>query len=409
MITTWSPWPLSHSKVGKFRRCRLAFWRQYVERRPEARGTPGNVGVGFHDWAMEAKAGSDEIDLVRILARKAVLLDEEAAKQLRQLVRRYIERGGPPPIPVDAEDLMLETALALTLEGEPVAWDSPAARFRCRVDQAWTEHVDLGVLRDWKTSRIIEPVDATDQMRWYAFALASSIPSVERVHAELHYVRFAPGGVRKTDDPYDAEELRATVPEELRIIADKMVQCAEQERWDPTLGEHCRYCSYRAICPAFQATPLPVGEILTAEDASAAADRMLVLKVMLADYTSALRSYALHCGGIRVEDGLLAFHEKTKREIVDPELAVAFFTGAGVAHDRLWGSLKLSVTETDKIIREMHARAARGTKTEKIESTLAELKEMGVLREYTSTEFKRKKAGTEEEPEDAIVEGSEDE
>ena len=69
----------------------------------------------------------------------------------------------------------------------------------------------------------------------------------------------------------------------------------------------------------------------------------------------------------------------------------------------------MSVTETDKIIREMHARAARGTKTEKIESTLAELKEMGVLREYTSTEFKRKKAGTEEEPEDAIVEGSEDE
>ena len=404
-MDAWSPWPLSHTKSSKFRRCRLAFSRQYVERRSETTGIPGEVGTGFHDWALEAGAAGatdDEIALERILLRKAAVVDAPVAKALRELVRRYIARGGLPRIPDDAENVGRELDLAVTFDGEVVAWDNPKARFRCRLDLTWTEHGDLGVLRDWKTSRVIEEVDATDQMRHYAWTLAEANPDIERVHAELHYVRFAPRGIRKTKDPYDVAELQATVPEELKAIAAEMDAAASAQRWPARLGEHCSYCSYRGICPAFAKTPPPLVPIETPEQAAAAADHMLVLKTLLDDYTGALRSWALHHGGIQVADGILGFHQREKREIVNPEVAFEFFRGAEVPDKRLWEAFGMSITDAEKLAKEIHAGAPRGQKAKRIDGMISELEKMGAIRQYTGSEFRRKKPTTEEAPDDAL-------
>ena len=399
----FTPWPLSHTKNGKFRRCRLAFSRQYVEHRPETTGVPGEAGTGFHDWALEAGnagASDDEIALERILLRKAAVVDAPVAKALRALVRRYIERGGLPPVPAEAENVVREQDLAVTFGGEVVPWGDPRARFRCRLDLAWTEHGDLGVLRDWKTSRLVEEVDATDQMRHYAWALAVANPDIERVHAELHYVRFAPGGTRKTKDPYDAAELLATVPEELKAIASAMIEAAASGRWPARLGEHCSYCSYRGVCPAFQATPPPLVPLETVDQARVAADHMLVLKTLLDDYQDALRSWALHHGGIPVNDGILGFHQREKREIVAPELAFEFFRGAEVPDKRLWETLGMSIADAEKLAKEIHAGAPRGQKAKRIDAMLGELESMGALRRHTGSEFRRKKPGNEEAEDD---------
>ena len=397
------PLPLSHTKGSKFRRCRLAFWRQYGEHRPDPSGIPAAVGKGFHAWADEAGAqpDADESALYRILARKAALLDERAAPLLRALVSRYIQRGGLPPVPPDAEDVVREQALAVTAAGEPCAWDSPDAVFRARLDLAWTEHGTLGCIRDWKTSRTIEDVDATDQMRWYAGALSLLNPALEQVHCELYYVRFAPGGVRRTPEPYQADELRATVPEEWRAIAEEMERCAAAGDWPATLGDGCRYCPYRGDCPAYQRAVPPVRPFNGTEQAVEAADCLLRLKGQVKDYDAALREWTLHHGAIVCSNGeLLGHHAGEKRSVCDTEAAAMFLEGAGVGHEDLWSALHLGITAVEKLARGVTQGSARGQKKQRVDALLAELAEMGATRTVTATEFSRKKPAAEEADDD---------
>ena len=391
--------PLSFSKIDCFRTCAWRFVCKYIQKFPDPSGVPAEVGGGFHSWSESASRGADELAMVQLLEAKAALLVSEAAQDLRAVVHRYLTTGGMPPIPSDATDVRNEAELAIRADGTPCGFWDEDALFRGKLDLTWLENDGrLAVVRDWKTARKVE--DVGDQLEDYGILLAAAHPAVQEVVAELHFVRFAPGGIRKAT--FDAEELRAVGPARFIAIAEQIDARVEARDVKPRISDECRWCAYRQHCPAMKGGFKPFAELASEADAVAAAESALVLELQLQDLTTALRAWTLRHGPLRLPDGQdLGHHPTHDREVADTKAACQFLQQLGVSADDLWSALTLPVGKVEKALKTLPevAGARRGKKTEALHEVLAQLFDAGILTETDGTKFGKRKPGVEVAPE----------
>lgn len=385
--------PLSFSKLDCLKTCGRRFECKYIEKLPDPSGEPAETGTGFHAWSDDATGVEDELALVRLLEAKAVLLVDGPARDLRDLVHRYLNAGGLPRIPADATDVRHEAEVAIRADGSACGYWDQDALFRGRLDQSWLESEGtLAVVRDWKTSRVI--VQVGEQLRLYAALLAALHPNVLEVVAELHFVRF--GSVRK--EVFDAEELRAVVPDSLAAAAVEIDRRVQEHDLKPRIGEHCRSCAYQQHCPPMRKFH-PYLAIEDEGSAREAADNLLALEVQVAATKKALRAWTLRNGPLVLHSGeVIDHHPSTSREITDARAAAAALRQAGVSPGEIWDALTLPVTAAERAIKTLPevSGARRGQKGAAVARVLGMLTEAGALTTTTTTTFRRKKPGAEE-------------
>jgi len=385
---------LSHSKIDTLTRCPLAYSRRYRERVPEADTSPRAVGIAEHEIvALTGAQDLDEDQVYRIIARKAALLPDEAATDLRSLAACVVQLGLIPALPSDAQDVAWEQRFAIGEDGKPCEWNDPAALFRGIMDRRFRENEGtLGVVDDWKTGRVIEP--AGDQLRRYGWALAVLFPEIETVTSANHYLRF--GAVRRSD-PMDAATLRETVPVELLAIREDLERRERDNAWEPRVSTACNGCGFRAGCPAFAGTVVPLRVIDSAEHAREAAQQLLVLRGQAKDLDVALRQYVRFHGEIEIDGSDAVGNVATERvSVTDPVLAYRHLSGLGVDAGAIWKALRLSKSSVEKLAASV---APRGEKGIAKEAAISALVSLGAAEVKRSTTFKRFKRGAEELPE----------
>ncbi|HEY8377467.1 MAG TPA: PD-(D/E)XK nuclease family protein [Nannocystis sp.] len=387
--------PLSHSQIAVLVDCSLEYRRRYIDRIAEPASAPAETGIAFHEIGESSTADDDA--LLSLMVRKAALLPEESAKDLRAIVEKYLSWGGFPPLPSDAQDVAHELKIALTADGQPCAWDSPDAAFRARLDRIYRENGGSQlVIDDWKTSRKIDKPG--EQMRRYAYAAACVFPDVEEIVCRLHFVRFR-GGIRVAT--YQAADVRENVPLELAAIAEEIERRTRENDWKPRVGEHClSRCSYRHLCPAFAGEVKPLPVIETEEQAREAAGQELVLRGQLATLQKSLQAYARRNGPIDLGDELLGYQRAEKVSVEDARTAAKVLMAKGVDADRIWSAMSLRKTELNKLVTAAIADAKRGEKASAREAVERELAEYGALQTTVSSTWKRVKKTVEEEAEE---------
>lgn len=376
--------PLSWTKIKLLRQCPLALRRRYIDHAVELSSAPAETGIGFHDLA-EHDTG-DEDALLSMLTRKAALMEEATARDLRGIVRRLVERGGLPGFPADATDVARELSLAVAADGQIVEWDDPRALFRGRLDQSFRENGgELGVVRDWKTNRVVE--DPTDQGRYYSWLLAVLFPAVEEVVAEFYFVRFGNSPRRAI---YDAAELRATVPGELAAIAEDVERRAREDDWRPRVSDDCRFCSFVSSCPKFTGRISPFLPIESAEQAQAAAEQLQIVAGQKLQLEKSLKAWVRMNGPIDCGDETLDFVRRPTVSVPEALEAFRWFKERGIAGDALWAHLTLRATELRKLLTIAVADQPRRERAAAKEALLAELQQAGLVEESVGSTFRRK-------------------
>lgn len=386
--------PLSWTKIKLLRQCPLAFRRRYIDHAVELSSAPAETGIGFHELA-EHDTG-DEDALLSMLTRKAALMEEAPARDLRAIVRRVLERGGLPGFPADATDVARERSLAVTGDGQLVEWDDPRALFRGRLDQSYRENGgELAVARDWKTNRVVE--EPVDQGRYYSWLLATIFPSVEEVVAEFYFVRF---GNRPRRAIYDACELRATVPDELAAVGEDVERRARDDDWRPRVSDDCRFCSFVSSCPKFIGRISPFLTIENAEQAQAAAEQLQILAGQKTQLEKTLKAWVRMNGAIDCGDETLDFVRRPTMSVPEALEAFRWFKARGIEGDALWAHLTLRTGEMRKLLTRAVADRPRKERVAAKEALLAELQEAGVVEESVGSTFRRRGKKVEAESED---------
>lgn len=333
--------PLSWTQISLKRTCDLAYSRRYVDHAPELATMPAETGVAFHGVAHELSADAqpgatlDEGLVGRLVTRKAALLEEPAAVDLRFLVATLLKRGGLPGFPSDVQDRAYEMRVAVTADGKVCAWDDPAALFRGIFDQAWRENGGaLAVIGDWKTGRVTAPPG--DQLRYYAWAASCLWPEVIEIVGRNFWLRYS---ARPDSKLFDAEELRATVPGELWSIREDLERRRKDNDWPTRVTDHCRSCSFMASCPAFKSDVRPFKTIASVEDARAAADALAVFEGNVSMTKKALKAWIAEHGDLDLGDEEHGYRP-TKRVVgTDARLAARVFQERGVDPETIWSAL----------------------------------------------------------------------
>lgn len=116
----------------------------------------------------------------------------------------------------------------------------------------WPER-GLVIVDDWKTGRLVDDAEHNQQIRTYCVLAwqhfqRQQLVDIERVVGNLIYLRASSSTVE-----FDAESITAEHTAVGRLMGEIRRQEALpiNERSYRT-GEHCRYCTGRAICPAFR-------------------------------------------------------------------------------------------------------------------------------------------------------------
>ena len=364
--------PLSPTNIRLWQTCPTAYRRRYVDRLLDWSNPAADTGKAFHRWA----AGES---LVSVLAS----LPDEVAADVLDILARYQESGGIPLPPADATDISTEMEIAITAQGEVVAWEETSAVWRGRVDQVWREGT-LAVVRDWKTSRVIE--EPGSQMRQYGWAVSTMWPEVERVAVELRFVRYGQTARRQV---FDADELRERVPLELFEVRRQIEEMLQADRWPTKIGEHCRVCGYWSSCPAMQrlAGSQPVTRVEDERSAMNAARQLIEARRRAKEIEDSLRVWCIHHGSIKVGDRELGHHPAVRRELGNISRVSRLLMGHGLSLDRIWQELRLPLTGLDRLTRsavDSLARRERKAARERIEH---DLMEAGLLAEQLGTKF----------------------
>lgn len=373
--------PLSWTQINVLRLCALAYRRRYIDRAPELASQPAETGIAFHDITAELEAVTapgaslDEGLVYRLLQRKAALLAEPAAQDLRFLVQTLVKRGGLPSFPSDVQDRSFERRIAVTAEGKPCSWDDPAALFRGIFDQAWRENGGaLAVIGDWKTGRVTHAPG--DQLRYYAWLAVCLWPDATEVLGRNFWLRYS---ARPDGRLFDAAELRATVPGELWAIREDLQRRRRENDWPPRVTDHCRSCSYMASCKAFKSGVSPFVEVRTDADARRTAEELAVLEGQVSLRKKALRAWVAERGALDLSDEEEFGPRPTTRVVAtDARLLARALRERGVADESLWAALTLKRSGLASLLWE----ACRSA--EQREALVAELLAAGLVEERTT-------------------------
>lgn len=254
---------MSPSRANDFLQCPLLFRLRTVDRVPEAPGAAATRGTLVH----------------AVLER---VFDEPAGRRTPALARDLL---GPAWEAMVAADPRLDELLAA--EGGLDAWFERATalidtwftledpnRLEPTERELWVRtELDLGdttlelrgvidrldvapdgAIRvvDYKTGRSPRPgyeSSALFQMRFYALVVERVR---ERLPAMLQLVYLGDGQVvRRTPSPAEV----ATTEQRIRSVWSGVRAAAASGIWAPRTSKLCGWCSFQALCPAFDGTP----------------------------------------------------------------------------------------------------------------------------------------------------------
>lgn len=403
---------LTWTKIKLLRTCPLMCKRAYLDRAPEAASVPLERGSACHEWLEEIQrrlmTGEDltQEDLYHALVRRAALLNEEAAADLREIAAKVIARGWVPELPSDATDVAVERPWAVREDRTPCDFEDPDALVRSLFDRVYIENAGAtGVIDDWKTNRVIAP--DWDQLRLYGWGLLCHEPGLGEVVGRLHFLRY--GAVRiapaKLMDP---ARLRVEVPAELVAVRDDIDRRMATGEWEPRVSSACHWCSYQNSCPAFKCEFPPVDPIGSPEEAFRRAGELVVMEAMAKGLRDSLKAWVDANGDIPLGDEVVGYSRVEKKSVANPREAMRFLRKAladrGYAGEPadavLWDNLSLPKAGLWKIVRYATADVKRGGKKAEQAAIFEAIEAAGLLETKVETKFGRRKAGAEEVADD---------
>lgn len=254
------PTSLSPSRALDFMRCPLLFRYRTIDRLPEEPSAAAVRGTLVHralETLFDLPAAERTSDAAVRLADQALTELEESDPASAQVVRA--DAG-------DQVDFGPIVDAYFTLE-DPRRVEPHARELRVLVPiesgfslRGVIDRVDIsptGLVRlvDYKTGRAPNPGFETKgmfQMRFYALAWwqrTGDVPTLLR----LMYL----GNAQTLDYTPTADDLRSTQRKVL-AVRDAIALAADQGEFRPNRSRLCDWCSYRAVCPAWDGTPPPL-------------------------------------------------------------------------------------------------------------------------------------------------------
>lgn len=270
------PASLSPSRTNDFLTCPMLFRLRTIDRIPEEPSVAAVRGTLVHralEWLFDLPAAERTVEATQRLvdqawqemvqtapgqteALRAQLMDQAKAAELppqeiadlilapaEPLLRTYFAMEDPTRLDPAARELAVRAQLdaGLTLRG-----------FVDRLDR--NSDGDVRIV-DYKTGRSPGTgfeTKAMFQMRFYALTWWRMTDEIPRL---LQLLYLGNGEVLRYQP--DEADLRAT---ERKILAVRtaIAASADAASFAPNPGRHCDWCSFRAICPAWGALPIPM-------------------------------------------------------------------------------------------------------------------------------------------------------
>lgn len=177
----------------------------------------------------------------------------------------------------------VEERLALDEDYDECEWKEASYRGIVDLQQVSDDHA---IITDWKSQMHIlnqGELDAHEQGTMYCWLMQKQYPHLKTFTFRIWYLRY---GFYKETTRTEAD-LEA-FEQALVIRENKLL---ELDNWDPVPGAHCQYCDYIHRCPIAQDLSPSNPEVITQEQATLAAQRLVVLDVVVKGLKSGLKRY----------------------------------------------------------------------------------------------------------------------
>jgi putative RecB family exonuclease len=319
----------SYTRLNDFEACPRRFRLKHLDKVPEPPSEPLMIGRIIHDVAaryalhcLEAKVQTD-VTAISPMAReefyKQPALPSERLPEIVSLVERLAES-----YVVDLEHTVgVEEQVKIFFNhGQQIFWGYID---RLMMDGTVATLVDLKTDHNLRSQ---SDVDNDLQLRVYAWAVKQMYPQVTEVRSSLYFVRHQ---VLREGKPILAEEIPAI---EASIMAG-IARIDREEKFDPTPGSACGWCTYAADCPAALAVKAS-GKVAvtTPEDAQKVAAELALLERQVADRKDALKRYVTVAGPVYVNGLAWGFWPVDSVGVKDGQLEMFLESCEGLGYQR---------------------------------------------------------------------------
>mgnify|MGYP001293325702 FL=1 len=188
----------------------------------------------------------------------------------------------------------IEERVALDDDFDECDWKEASYRGIIDLQQVTDTHA---VITDWKSQFHIlsqAELDAHEQGTMYCWLMWKQYPHLRTFTFRIWYLRY--GFYHETTRTEEDLE----VFEKTLMIREKAL--AALDNWDPVPGPHCQYCDFIHLCPIAQDLSPGNPEIITQEQATLAAQRLVVLDVVTKGLKEGLKNYVDKNDSIRLGD-----------------------------------------------------------------------------------------------------------
>jgi DNA helicase-2/ATP-dependent DNA helicase PcrA len=225
------PTVVSASGVIDYARCPRRFYWSSVRPLPRFSGPAARIGTEVHRWIERRSSG--QASLLELDEPPDLTVEELAGEpgKLERLRRAFLDSRFADMVPLYAE-----RAFILSIGGYRIAG---------RIDAIYGSEDGPWEVVDWKTGRKPDADDPLAGMQLDVYGLACvEIWGRRPEDISLTYLYLAGGG-EESRPMGDPAEVRAAVQRALEGIGGAA--------FDPTPGEHCRFCDFRPFCEAGRA------------------------------------------------------------------------------------------------------------------------------------------------------------
>lgn len=188
----------------------------------------------------------------------------------------------------------IEERIALDDDFDECDWKEASYRGIVDLQQVTGSHA---IITDWKSQFHIlaqNELDTHEQGTMYCWMMWKQYPHLREFTFRIWYLRY--GFCHETTRTEEDLE----VFEKTLMIREKAL--ASLDNWDPVPGPHCQYCDFTHLCPIAQDLSPANPAIITQEQATLAAQRLVVLDVVTKGLKEGLKNYVDKNDSIRLGD-----------------------------------------------------------------------------------------------------------
>lgn len=342
----------SYSAINEYENCPRKYKLKRIDKLVEPSSTALVVGDKVHTLIAEYLSYCRDNAYPTYYAFEIPVLESAIEDEVRSIMDTFIKSH------VFDWNLMqtcqIEQPIAYNKEWARVDWDSPEAWMRLKRDQLHIEN-DMCVITDFKTNRAIDftpdafekkPLTELLQLAIYAYSAYLEYPDMERFLIRLDFVRYGMGGIRKR--LLTKDEI-LSVPE---ILNGKIHIVEGDGEYLPRVSDYCNYCAFVSRCPEGKRVFEDSGDslIVTAADASGAAERLKMAKVIAGKLEKQLRVYVENNGPVDVAHESLDYHVSNVTKYFFQDVYKTL-TEAHVSPAEIFAKMDLSQTATENLLK----------------------------------------------------------